>query len=142
MAAPECLPLILEPESRFFTDPVLVMDFQSLYPSIIIAHNYCYSTCLGKMKHIFRYFLWCYVKIFLCDWHLQLSNLCSRNYCTAHYSICELFTSCECTTLVPFTLYSCCRGEDFPFGAVSHSVPHATLKVSHSLLVIVISAIE
>lgn len=55
MAAPECLPLILEPESRFFTDPVLVLDFQSLYPSIIIAHNYCYSTCLGKMKHLFRY---------------------------------------------------------------------------------------
>ena len=55
MAAPECVPLILEPESRFFTDPVLVMDFQSLYPSIIIAHNYCYSTCLGKMKYIVRY---------------------------------------------------------------------------------------
>ena len=27
-----------------------------------------------------------------------------------------------------------CRGEDFSFGAVSHSVPHDTLKVSQSLL--------
>lgn len=30
----ECLQLIMEPESRFYTDPVMVFDFQSLYPSI------------------------------------------------------------------------------------------------------------
>lgn len=48
MKAPEWLPLILEPESKFYTDPVLVLDFQSLYPSMIIAYNYCYSTCLGR----------------------------------------------------------------------------------------------
>jgi DNA polymerase zeta len=52
MAAPECLPLILEPESRFYTDPVVVLDFQSLYPSIIIGHNYCFSTCLGRVQHV------------------------------------------------------------------------------------------
>ena len=55
MAAPECLPLILEPESRFYTDPVVVLDFQSLYPSIIIGHNYCFSTCLGRVQHVRRY---------------------------------------------------------------------------------------
>ena len=49
MKAPECLPLVMEPESQFYTNPVLVFDFQSLYPSIIIAYNLCYSTCLGKM---------------------------------------------------------------------------------------------
>jgi DNA polymerase elongation subunit (family B) len=49
MNAPECLQLIMEPESRFYTDPVLVLDFQSLYPSIIIAYNYCFSTCLGRV---------------------------------------------------------------------------------------------
>ena len=52
MAAPECLPLILEPESKFYSDPVLVLDFQSLYPSMVIGYNYCYSTCLGQLKNL------------------------------------------------------------------------------------------
>lgn len=52
MKAPEFLPLILEPESKFYVDPVIVLDFQSLYPSIIIAYNYCFSTCLGKVIHL------------------------------------------------------------------------------------------
>ena len=50
MAAPECIPLVMEPESRFYVDPVVVLDFQSLYPSIIIGYNYCYSTCLGRVQ--------------------------------------------------------------------------------------------
>lgn len=45
----ECLPLVMEPESAFYPDPVVVLDFQSLYPSMIIAYNLCYSTCLGKI---------------------------------------------------------------------------------------------
>lgn len=49
--AMEAVPLILEPESRFYTDPVLVLDFQSLYPSIIIAYNLCYSTVVGRPAH-------------------------------------------------------------------------------------------
>lgn len=52
MRAPEFLPLILEPESRFYNDPVIVLDFQSLYPSMIIAYNYCFSTCLGRVEHL------------------------------------------------------------------------------------------
>ncbi|KAG5354785.1 DNA polymerase zeta catalytic subunit [Yarrowia sp. B02] len=46
----ECIALVMEPESRLYTSPVLVLDFQSLYPSVIMAHNYCYSTCLGKVS--------------------------------------------------------------------------------------------
>ncbi|KAK9458983.1 uncharacterized protein V1516DRAFT_681707 [Lipomyces oligophaga] len=46
----ECLPLVMEPKSNFYTDPVVVLDFQALYPSIMIAFNYCYSTCLGRVK--------------------------------------------------------------------------------------------
>ncbi|KAF7347826.1 DNA polymerase [Mycena venus] len=47
--AAEAMPLIMEPLSTFYTDPVLVLDFQSLYPSIMIANNYCYSTFLGRI---------------------------------------------------------------------------------------------
>lgn len=52
MRAAECLALVMEPMSKFYTDPVLVLDFQSLYPSIMIAYNYCYSTCLGRVVSI------------------------------------------------------------------------------------------
>uniref|UniRef100_A0A182NQU6 DNA polymerase n=1 Tax=Anopheles dirus TaxID=7168 RepID=A0A182NQU6_9DIPT len=52
MRAPEYLPLILEPNSRFYADPIIVLDFQSLYPSVIIAYNYCFSTCLGRIEHL------------------------------------------------------------------------------------------
>ncbi|KAL7749691.1 DNA polymerase zeta [Sorochytrium milnesiophthora] len=49
--AAECIPLIMEPESRFYPSPLLVLDFQSLYPSVMIAYNYCYTTCLGKVPN-------------------------------------------------------------------------------------------
>eukprot|EP00057_Strongylocentrotus_purpuratus_P029170 XP_011683644.1 PREDICTED: DNA polymerase zeta catalytic subunit [Strongylocentrotus purpuratus] len=50
--APECIPLVMEPESRFYEDPVIVLDFASLYPSMMIAYNYCFSTCLGRVEHL------------------------------------------------------------------------------------------
>nr|CAD7439604.1 unnamed protein product [Timema bartmani] len=52
MRAPEHIQLIMEPESRMYVDPVIVLDFQSLYPSIIIGYNYCFSTCLGRVEHL------------------------------------------------------------------------------------------
>ncbi|KAH8357763.1 hypothetical protein KR200_003435 [Drosophila serrata] len=52
MRAPEYLALIMEPQSRFYADPLIVLDFQSLYPSMIIAYNYCFSTCLGRVEHL------------------------------------------------------------------------------------------
>ncbi|KZT02722.1 uncharacterized protein LAESUDRAFT_399797 [Laetiporus sulphureus 93-53] len=48
--AAECMPLIMEPLSAFYNSPLVVLDFQSLYPSIMIAYNYCYSTCLGRVS--------------------------------------------------------------------------------------------
>ena len=47
--AAECMPLIMEPLSAFYNSPLLVLDFQSLYPSVMIAYNYCYSTCIGRV---------------------------------------------------------------------------------------------
>ncbi|KAI3662608.1 hypothetical protein MP638_000718 [Amoeboaphelidium occidentale] len=54
MSAAEALPLVMEPQSGFYCDPIVVLDFQSLYPSIMIANNYCFSTILGKIKPLKR----------------------------------------------------------------------------------------
>lgn len=51
MEALESIPLVLEPESGFYHDPVVVCDFTALYPSIVIAYNLCYSTCAGKIEY-------------------------------------------------------------------------------------------
>lgn len=47
----ECIPLIMEPTSNFYKSPLVVLDFQSLYPSVISAYNYCYSTLIGKLHN-------------------------------------------------------------------------------------------
>jgi DNA polymerase elongation subunit (family B) len=61
MDAPECLALNIEPDSKLYTSPVAVLDFQSLYPSLMVAYNYCYSTCIGKLNsmHTTGYTLGC-----------------------------------------------------------------------------------
>lgn len=46
---PLTVPMVMEPPKNIFYNPVIVLDFQSLYPSIISAYNICYSTCLGKL---------------------------------------------------------------------------------------------
>lgn len=50
MTALNAIPLIMEPDSNFYKSPLVVLDFQSLYPSIMIAYNYCYSTLIGKIE--------------------------------------------------------------------------------------------
>ena len=47
----ECIPLVMEPNSAFYKSPLVVLDFQSLYPSLIMAYNICYSTLLGRLKN-------------------------------------------------------------------------------------------
>ena len=43
--------LTLEPQSGHYKDPVVVCDFTALYPSLVIAYNLCYSTCVGKLEY-------------------------------------------------------------------------------------------
>ena len=46
----EVIPYVQDPERRLHWDPVAVLDFQSLYPSVIISHNICYTTWLGRIE--------------------------------------------------------------------------------------------
>jgi DNA polymerase zeta len=47
----ESIPLVKEPKSEIYHDPVVVCDFTALYPSLIIAYNLCYSTIFGKFVY-------------------------------------------------------------------------------------------
>ena len=40
--------VVLDPSSGFYTDPVICVDFASLYPSIMRAMNMCYSTIVSN----------------------------------------------------------------------------------------------
>lgn len=39
---------VLEPMTGYYNTPIATLDFASLYPSIIIAHNLCYTTLLSQ----------------------------------------------------------------------------------------------
>lgn len=39
---------VMEPHRGFHDEPVATLDFKSLYPTIMIGHNLCYSTLLKK----------------------------------------------------------------------------------------------
>lgn len=39
---------VIEPIKGYYTDPITTLDFISLYPSIMIAHNLCYTTLVSR----------------------------------------------------------------------------------------------
>jgi len=41
---------VIEPKRGYYNDPIATLDFSSLYPSIIMAHNLCYTTLLTIAK--------------------------------------------------------------------------------------------
>ena len=44
---------VVEPKKGFYDTPITTLDFASLYPSIMIAHNLCYTTLIRTdMKNI------------------------------------------------------------------------------------------
>lgn len=42
--------VVIEPTRGYYKDPVATLDFASLYPSIMMAHNLCYSSLVPKHK--------------------------------------------------------------------------------------------
>lgn len=39
---------VIEPKKGYYAVPIATLDFSSLYPSIMMAHNLCYTTLLDK----------------------------------------------------------------------------------------------
>jgi DNA polymerase delta subunit 1 len=39
---------VIDPKRGFYNVPIVTLDFSSLYPSIMMAHNLCYSTLVRK----------------------------------------------------------------------------------------------
>ena len=39
---------VIEPKKGYYKVPIATLDFSSLYPSIMMAHNLCYTTLLDK----------------------------------------------------------------------------------------------
>src|SRR5262249_16739911 len=39
---------VIEPMSGYYEDPIVTLDYASLYPTIIIAHNLCYTTRVDR----------------------------------------------------------------------------------------------
>ncbi|CAI2375632.1 unnamed protein product [Moneuplotes crassus] len=42
--------VVIDPRTGYYTDPVVTLDFVSLYPSIMMAHNLCYSTLVPNYR--------------------------------------------------------------------------------------------
>ncbi|XP_063229529.1 DNA polymerase delta catalytic subunit [Bacillus rossius redtenbacheri] len=41
---------VIEPRKGYYSDPITTLDFSSLYPSIMMAHNLCYTTLVQGPK--------------------------------------------------------------------------------------------
>ena len=45
---------VLDAKVGYYREPVATLDFASLYPSIMMAHNLCYSTLVPPDRHVLR----------------------------------------------------------------------------------------
>ena len=43
---------VIEPIRGYYDVPISTLDFSSLYPSIMIAHNLCYTTCIKEQDKL------------------------------------------------------------------------------------------
>ena len=42
---------VIEPNRGYYTHPIATLDFASLYPSIMMAHNLCYTTLVSDYDY-------------------------------------------------------------------------------------------
>jgi DNA polymerase delta subunit 1 len=43
---------VLPPVQKYYLQPIATLDFASLYPSIMMAHNLCYSTLISPGEEL------------------------------------------------------------------------------------------
>lgn len=43
---------VIEPKRGYYAEPISTLDFASLYPSIMMAHNLCYTTLVQNPAHL------------------------------------------------------------------------------------------
>ncbi|MPC93805.1 DNA polymerase delta catalytic subunit [Portunus trituberculatus] len=46
---------VIEPRKGYYSQPIATLDFSSLYPSIMMAHNLCYTTLLSGPERAQEY---------------------------------------------------------------------------------------
>ena len=46
---------VIEPKKGYYNTPIVTLDFSSLYPSIMMAHNLCYTTLIRGSSVIKEY---------------------------------------------------------------------------------------
>lgn len=56
---------VLEAKQGFYRTPVATLDFASLYPSIMMAHNLCYSTLIPRGRCVLCV---CVCMVLTCVW--------------------------------------------------------------------------
>ena len=49
--------MVLEPVPDIYTEYIILLDFNSLYPSIIMEYNICFTTVVGRQKETVEQFL-------------------------------------------------------------------------------------
>ena len=42
--------IVIDPKRGYYTHPIATLDFASLYPSIMMAHNLCYTSLVPSEK--------------------------------------------------------------------------------------------
>jgi len=48
--------IVIDPERGYYKDPIATLDFASLYPSIMMAHNLCYTTLIPNKFTAEKYY--------------------------------------------------------------------------------------
>ena len=46
---------VIEPKRGYYDVPIATLDFSSLYPSIMMAHNLCYTTLLKVTPFLYDF---------------------------------------------------------------------------------------